>query len=172
MAVMVCSSHQANLVAKTATIGAGARVGTGRSDEGMRVARNTCGVVVRLFKYLLADYCDPKNETVAARPGEARPGYSSDGFQVLYTKSVLPDKVLDILNNGFDLEHVVAIAGEANLAEARASAVDKLSELIMKFVLHVDEHPVQPLANGLSSICLSQCLRWVVTLPRYDSRRH
>lgn len=174
MASLKCAAHQASLAAKTATVGAGARVGVGQTEDGMRAANQTCGAAVRLFKYLLAEYWD---EFVAATRSyitenlrilpsahsQADQVDEAHGLQVLYTQSVVPTEVLCILNNGLVFEHVADFAAESHSQEESEAIINSLSDCLTQHVFHVDEHPAYALVRnlylGLVLFCRLSCCR-------------
>ena len=62
-----------------------------------------------------------------------------EGLQKLYTKQVFPEKVMEILNNGLRLQHVLPADVELT-GELRDRLVLNLTMELHDFLLRVDEH--------------------------------
>ena len=169
--VVKCANHQANLVVGSAVHGLAAKIGFSTTAalincpnpfESKRVAftdpgphTHVCGAIVRLFKYLVADYY---HEFYAAlrghvetlqfllqQPAGSRPEHWSRVAE-LYGEQVVPARVSFILNAGLDMwVHVVpphdmdAYTQDAEMH--RCIVREKLLEELRHVLLHVDEHP-------------------------------
>ena len=123
---------------------------------GKQLYLDIIGVSVRLFKYLLTDYYDEfvfsVNEWVV-RCLKVLPAGHADvdaarhvrtlQLQVLYTKHVLPDKMVEWFNNGLDhLSHVVHTAKTQQDADAETRRlIGEFVKFIVRHLLHVDSAP-------------------------------
>ena len=153
LVVLKCASHQANLAAKTATVGAAARLGAGSDKAAIGAITNICGVVVRLYKFLLANYWEEFNNTthahivrtfrcVPAAAAEPAAQHAARNLHELYTERVVPQELLKVMNNGLsNMDHVTD--GETHgMEEKRIWAIDRLYDIVRRRVWQVDEHPV------------------------------
>ena len=150
LVLIKCASHQASLVNSTASIGTAAKVAAAGAPAAEPPRKKLAGTCVRLFKYLTADYyeefvhsCDlwlRRNLRVLssdqARPGERA---KAELLAKLYGNHVLPEDLMDILNNGLCLEHVVPAGVDPD--SVREDVLAKLLRIITKHLLTVDSHP-------------------------------
>ena len=170
LVVVKCSSHQANLSVSCAVTGRAALAGcqntTARSaGEDIWVERKAasskdttsphrtvCGVIVRLYKYLVNDYYSEFYSALGRVVGRLRfvqePPVSEDvnclkwhRLAQLYGTGVFPKGLLDLLNRGLDIwEHRLHSAQSAG-EEVEQSIREKLLELLRRRLLVVDESP-------------------------------
>ena len=148
LVVMKCVTHQTGLSAKSSVIGRAAATGAGESE----LYKAITGVASRLFKFVIADYYEEfvfsVREWVAAdllvQPAEAGEDIAATGaakaLQRLYTEHVVPERMLDLWNNGLGcLRHRLA-PGQDPVAE-RPRIVNDFVQWIVKHLLHFDSHP-------------------------------
>ena len=140
-AVSKCMVHQVGLSAKNGVIGLAASAAGDNCEEVTTVAS-------RLFKYLINDYyeefCTNVHDWVSTTLAVVKPadayslsrGQDVNSLRELYTKRVIPDKMVYLWNNGVDtLSHV-----DADPA-SRPGLVKEFSTFMVKFLLTPDEHP-------------------------------
>ena len=160
-----CCAHQCNLAISSAVSGRTALCSAQHTaalcaDENAFAARPTkstttapharaCGVIVRLFKYLVSDYYSEFCMSLTKRVGQLRAsvGDADDaartrwgGLAKLYGESVFPQGLLECLNLGADTwEHRYA-PGE-DVPAASGAVHQRLAEVLRSRLLVVDEHP-------------------------------
>jgi hypothetical protein len=116
-----------------------------------------CGVITRLYKFLLLDYYEEfrlatqswvSTRLAIVRGDQVRAEaiQSLEGLVALYTERVLPRELLRWWNNGLDsMQHRLAMEDEprfdADPAGFRAYIVGEIAEALRKHCLVVDEHP-------------------------------
>ena len=140
--VVKCASHQANLVVQVAVVGPSVK---NPIDDNL-----LCGTCSRLFKYLIPDYLEEFSynlrEHVLRRfslkhdedsPECIQARAHSQNLKDLYGPGVFPETLVRILNRDITkLEHV----GSENTD--RSTMVGKLFQLLVHFILKVENHPV------------------------------
>ena len=168
-----CGTHLASLSTKQAVVGHAAAAGAlntaavAMSDDpaaarkvatGSAAVHNVvCGVITRLYKFLLLDYYEEfrlatqswvSTRLAIVRGDQVRAEaiQSLEGLVALYTERVLPRDLLRWWNNGLDsMQHRLAMEDEprfdADPAGFRAYIVGEIAEALRKHCLVVDEHP-------------------------------
>ena len=146
--VMKCATHQTGLSAKSSVIGRAAAIGAGDGE----LYKAITGVASRLFKYVICDYFEEFAfsvrewvvqkliiQSAAADEDTAAIG-AAKALQRLYTKHVVPDRMLALWNNGLgDLRHRLEPGLDPD--EERPRVVSDFVQWIVKHLLHVDSHP-------------------------------
>ena len=163
--VVKCASHQVNLSIGSAVTGAPATVAAGhglaaavpnalvarREARGSQPQQSVCGVVVRLFKYLISLYYEELYSALRghvtrlafAEHRSAAAQASADKWEKmaeLYGVDVVPERLLLCLNNGLDSwTHTLSAPALDGSAQAGVRAV--LLEVLRSRLLVVDERP-------------------------------
>ena len=150
LAVYKCSTHQANLAAKSAVVGAAAvaAAATTCAEAGREPHTVVCGVVTRLYKYLVNDYfeefatatyCCVRGGGLTPQP---QPGARAEeeqqrrALQQLYGESVLSNELLKLLNTAAQPPPESA---DPDLQRETSAAA--LARVLVRTYLVVDEHP-------------------------------
>ena len=154
LVVVVCGTHQAGLAAKSAVLGRAAKV------AGKKLYVDIIGVSARLYKYLMNDYYDEfvfsVNEWVVrclkvlpAGQGDATRHARTLKMRALYTQHVLPDKMLELFNNGIGMGRVSHVVRRGQHPDSeRPRLVREFVQFIVKHLLHVDSAPhAEPLLH-------------------------
>ena len=170
-----CGSHQANLAVSGAVTGRAALASAQNSaalcassapferrqllaSDAASPHLTVCGVIVRLYKYLVSDYYEDFISSLSALVGRLRFVRSAEGVAVaglrkwqqlaaLYGAGVFPEGLLECLNAGFDVwEHHMPAAQRAGadasaLERQEQSVRGKLLEILRRRLLVVDESP-------------------------------
>ena len=171
--VTKCASHQTNLAIGAAVTGVPALCACENTaalvnqpdalerrklhaDEKGHPHRSVCGVIVRLFKYLINYYYDEFLMSLRTLVGKLEFGMASDpaaltkwsGMAELYGESVIPPMLLRYLNKGLDVwAHATASApaasapAAAEVPESHDEVRAALVETLRRRLLVVDEHP-------------------------------
>ena len=145
LAVVKCSSHQANLAVSSVVAGRAAKVGACSSapiDVDVRHHPGTlvCGAITRLMKYLVSDYeaefaANLSELTAGLRVWRHSPVLGAErqrweGMRELYGESVLPGAMLEILNSGLS-QWAHAVEDPAALAPGR---LDELRDNLLRIL--------------------------------------
>jgi len=173
--VVKCASHQTSLVASSVVAGRAATVGAASSQQLVDLAivqknivlrsiaphRNSCGAIVRFFKYLVSDYYSDFCANLRDLVGKLRLCEANNthperavrwqGLETLYGAGVFPPGLLECLNCGVDSwthcldSHSAACAPAASRESAQRVGLERaqarLFDILRKRILVVDEHP-------------------------------
>ena len=176
--VVKCASHQANLAICSAVTGIPAVCAACNSREAIAMPdslrcradragaagsphRAVCGVIVRIFKYLVSMYYEEFLSSLSAHcarlsftaqtPADAQRAEMWSGLATLYGEGVIPQMLLACLNSGLDSwthslpaapAPVAARAPGAGEEDSQQHAVrNALAEILRRRLLVVDEHP-------------------------------
>ena len=136
---MICTSHVANLCVKTAICGQG---GASKSDL-------ICANVVRFFKYLTPNYADEYSmnirkhvtQTLEFKIGSIGADVvpAMDKLQMLYSKIVIPDSVLQIMNSGFG---VWSHTSEPGVDVDKNDVCNRLFSVLRDRIVLAEEKPI------------------------------
>ena len=163
--VVKCASHQVNLSIGAAVTGAPATIAAGnglaatdpnalaarREARGSQPQQSVCGVVVRLFKYMINMYYDEFYSALRglvarlafAEHRSAAAQASADKWEKmaeLYGVGVVPGRLLSCLNNGLgSWTHTLSAPALDGSAQAGVRGV--LLEVLRSRLLLVDERP-------------------------------
>ena len=148
MVVLICCAHTASLATGAVVQGRAAKLGD-RTNSKLHEA--TCGVVVRLFKYVLPDYWgEIRHETkewvrkvLVVLWWEERDPESEArvrGLQQLYSKHVISDTCCELLNGGLNPPTHICPRG-VDPKTVREKLVTRVYEYIVRELYVVGEKP-------------------------------
>ena len=117
----------------------------------MRLHEALCATATRLYKYLMSDYHEEfsfavrewvlsRLLVVRRRLERPRAIQHARDISTLYGPHTLPAELLAVWNNGIDIMEQV-VAEDQDPDSVRGEIVGKLTAVLARFLLHVDEHP-------------------------------
>ena len=148
LVVLVCAAHTASLATGAVVQGRAAVLG---DHTNSKLHEATCGVVARLFKFVLPDYWgEILHETkewvrrkLVVLSWEQREPESESAvrrLQQLYTKHVISDSCCELLNGGLNPPTHICAPG-VDPETVRAKLATRVYEYIVKELYVVDEKP-------------------------------
>ena len=150
-----CGTHQSALSAKHGVVGRAAAGAAASAGEGKEF-EDVVATATRLFKYLVPDYYEdikssaeawvrdhvdivPFQPHAASSASDGQP--SAANLQLLYTKRVIPDALLQLWQSSLGGRVQTMLREGENMTAGRHRIHQEWMEYLTKYLMRVDAHP-------------------------------